>query len=366
MKELINKDVLSPEEALKLDHYFEENIKELLYHKTEDIIRIITKILETLTYSLCKNELEKYILNDTIGIQYFFDVEYIDLYFKYFDLIEHFNFDDFGVGYTIADYFYDDGKMDNALSFYKRAFREGYNLCNLGYYYSLRRYLEMLNKNPVEELIKLISASERDDEYSLDFVNTYLLLIINLDKKDPRYIHYIKEAIDVAMIVVENDYLSGSGLSDTDEERNLCELYSLEFEYYVDNKEYLKAYAIYHELTELIQISGSMRYYHARDLFYRKMLKSMSDDYPELKFFDDIGNNKFKVLAHVDELEQLLNREIELENRTGERFKFTVTSISEDEAVIVPILPLLGLGAPIFTTPILVKSCVYLENKYDY
>lgn len=370
MKELIKKDNLTIEELEEIDNYFsyEEHIEELVLCDTKEIIRILELIEDTLGYCLSQTSLNSYISNETIGIQCLFEEENMDQYNKYLELIDHFKLTDYGLGFTIADYYYEDN-LEIALKYYKRVFKEGYDLSNIGYYYSLERYLKLLNKNPVEELIKLINASPNDGEYSLDFVNTYLLLIINLEKDDERYIRYIEEAIKVATVVareVQENAKSRFCFSDTDEERNLCELLSLKFEYYVNKKEYLNAYDIYKELTHEIGLSDCTRYYHARDLFYRQMIEYMSEDYPELKFFNDIGYCKFKILTKINDINDYLNKEIMLEKESGERFKFVIVNIYEDNDItIAPILPLLGQGGLIFVSLVKENDEFYLENKLN-
>lgn len=365
MEKLLEKNTLTVEEATKLDAYFEEHVEELLVYKTAEIIRIVKMIEESLSYSLTKNVLNMFISEETFGLEYYFNEEFIDLYIKYFELNEYFAFNDCGVGYALADYFYNDNKKGLALDFYQRTFKEGYDLTNIGYYYSLERYLKMLNNNPSELLIRLIDSSAESKNYSLDYVNTCLLLIINLGENDDRYLKYIEKAIKAAKIVVSNESLCGTGLSDTDEERNLCELYSLKFEYLVHKKAYQMAYAVYKELTSAIHDSGCMRYYHARDLFYQQMIYLMSEEYPELTFFNDISFYRFKVVTKVDDINNFINKEIVLEKETKERFTFIVRSIyNNDDIVIVPILPLLGIGAELFTSLIVENDILYLENKF--
>jgi hypothetical protein len=78
------------------------------------------------------------------------------------------------------------------------------------------------------------------------------------------------------------------------------------------------------------------------------MLEKMQDDYPELKFFEDVRYQYYEVLGGFP-LEELEGKEITLKKEDGSTFKFLVTSVEEDgHVVIAPILPLLGLGGKLF------------------
>jgi hypothetical protein len=119
---------------------------------------------------------------------------------------------------------------------------------------------------------------------------------------------------------------------------------------------------MYNELTYEIGRSDCTRYYHAREKYYRQMLKYMSEDHPELKFFEDIGYYKFKVLDNCKKFK--LNQEITLQKEDGMTFNFKVVKIFEDtDITIVPILPILGEGARIFTNLEIENENVYLVNK---
>ena len=98
-----------------------------------------------------------------------------------------------------------------------------------------------------------------------------MLFINSLNKEDKEYLGYINEAIDVTLPLVR-EYQSkkpkSDAFSDSDIERNLCELLSLKLEYYVEKNDDKAAARLYDELTEEIQKSDCVRYYHARDRIY--------------------------------------------------------------------------------------------------
>ena len=155
-----------------------------------------------------------------------------------------------------------------------------------------------------------------------------------------------------------------TSFSDTDEERDLCELLALKMEYHVEKKDYVKAFEVYHELTNEIGRSDCTRYYHARDRFYRLMLKYMSEEYKELTFFENIGYMTFEVVENIDDINHYLDKEITLKRDNGQTFKFVVKRVSEDKDVtIVPILPILGEGGRIFTSFEKKNGKTYLTNQ---
>ena len=365
------KDInITDDELSKIDFYYDQHIEELLQCDVKDIIYLIDKTEEVLGYSLTKLTLGHYISQNTISLNVLFDETKIELYKIYMELINYYSFDDYSLGFSMGDYYLENDNKEEALKYYKMTFKEGYDLSNYNYYYSLKRYLNLLNINPKEEIIKLINASPKD-EYNLDFINTYLLLIINLDKDDERYIKYIDEAIDCAYKVVNEiqgkDKLRFS-TSDSDEERDLCELITLKMEYYVEKRDYVKSYELYKLLTKEIATSDCTRYYHARDKFYSQMLKYMSKEYPELKFFENIGYHNFLVVDDIKNINDYLNKEITLEKETKERFKFIITYVHKDNenVTIVPILPIIGLGGNIYVQLVRKDSKLYMVNKLSH
>lgn len=350
MEKFVFKEEYTLEQLSDFDIYYDQHIEELLESDNDEIIKLINYADENLGYSLTRISLEYYISDFTISIQYLFEEEMMETYLKYFDLIDRLNICDYGLGYTLGDYHYRNGDISKALYFYEKTFKPGYDLSHLSYFDSLERYISISVKDPKEILIDLIKNSKHDCGYSLDFTNTYLLLISKLDEKSDDYLYYIDEAIEVAREVAR-EIQSGnrSYFSDSDEERDLCELVCLKFIYFVNRKEYLKAWKMYQELTEEIHRSDCTRYYHARDKYYYQMLKDMSEDYPELTFFDDVRFQDFEFVEEVDDPNNFVKKEVLLKNERGEKFKFIIDYIYKGEYVhLVPVLPLLGNGGIMF------------------
>lgn len=367
MKDLIKKEILTEEELEQIDNYFSiGKCDELLELDNKIIINFIDKCEDILGYCLTSNILEDYLVIEATDAKLLFDPENMDYYYKILELVEYFSLES-AVSQmlcSLGDFFYNNDNVLEAKKYYKKAFKNGFDLCGENYYDSLANYIKSLNKNPSEELKELINSSPKDETYSYDFTNVYLLLIINLEKFSDEYLFYINEAIEITTVVVRNyqknrtTYLFDSG---SDEERNLCELLALKMEYYVEKRDYIKSFEMYKQLTEEIVLSDCTRYYHVRSEFYRKMLKYMSEEYPKLKFFENIGYYKFKVLnakkyIQVDDI-------ITLEKKNGLTFEFKVVSmLNDDEYVIHPILPLIGEGEHIFTKISFEEEDVFLTN----
>ena len=91
----------------------------------------------------------------------------------------------------------------------------------------------------------------------------------------------------------------------------------------------------------------------------------MSVDYPELKFFEDIGYYKFKIVTQANDLK--IDQEITLQKKNGLTFNFKIVEIyNKTEITIVPTLPLLGKGGRIFTELLIENDNLYLINKLDH
>ena len=90
------------------------------------------------------------------------------------------------------------------------------------------------------------------------------------------------------------------------------------------------------------------------------MLKDMSEEYPEVKFLEEIGYAKFKVLETFDNIK--LDNEITLEKEDSSQLKFKIVDIYENEIIIVPVLPLLGFGGRVFTELSIENGNAYLKN----
>ena len=364
MKELLKKKILNKDEIEKLDLYFDSNIEEFLTCENDDIVNFIELSKKELGYSLVDLSLGFFLSDFTIGIDVLFDENELELYLKRIELINRLNYTDYGLGFTLGDYYLKKDEKERAMHYYKNIFKNGYDLNRNSYFYSLERYLSLVDDS-IQTLMDLITYSPSKEVESLDFSNVYLLLIAKLDKEDSRYIEYIEKAIKKITPMVrdyQERYHCLDSISDSDEERNLCELLSLKFEYFVEKKQYKEAYQTYKELTEEIGLSGCLRYYHFRDKKYWDMVSYMKEDYPELCFFDNVKGERYDIVDDVANLEILSGKEVVLTNKDGRDFRFIIKSIYKEKVVtMVPVLPLLGEGAKMITT-IMKDSKFYFQN----
>ena len=352
MKDLIKKEEFTKEELEQIDNYFSLGRNEELFKlDNQTIIKFIEKCEDELGYCLTSNILEDFLVIEATDAKLLFDKENIDYYHKVLEMVEYLSLESAvsQILCSLGDYFYNNDNVSEAMKYYKKAFKNGFNLCGENYYNSLVNYLKSLNKNPSAELKELIKSSPKDDTYSLDFTNAYLLLIINLEKFSDEYISYINEAIDVTTIVVRNYQKNKTTFEfdcGSDEERNLCELIALKMEYYVEKKDYIETFKTYDRLTDEIALSNCTRYYHARSKFYHQMIVYMTEEYPEIIFLKNIRDCKFKI---IKDTKYISNGDIiTLEKEDSSTFQFKVTQAFDDEYVIRPILPLIGDGESLF------------------
>lgn len=372
MKELLKKESYTKEELQQLEDYFseEKNIPELLELGNEKIFQLTDSICDELGYTLIINELKFYILELTVDAKCIFSESDLDKYLQCFEIIKYFELEDIGMGFVLGDYYLRENEKDKALYYYEYTFKPGFDLGLYGYFYSLERYINLLDASKRVDVLKaLVRNTPKSDRYELDYVDTYLLLIINLDKKSEEYLNYIEEAIKLVLPIVR-DYQERNKnrrhFSDTDEERDLCELIALKMEYYVEKKDYCKSMELYHELTKEIGRSDCTRYYHARDRFYLNMLNYMKEKYPEVEFLLDIGYKTFEVVEEVNDINSFLNKEITLLDAEGRTLKVIVDYIYEDDVNVKPVLPLIGEGGKIFTEIIKERNKTYLKNRLSH
>lgn len=345
MKTLKNLEKLSITELIELDNYYSENINEALLFTDNEIIEAINYIEEKTYISSFLSELEIFFALEGIDAAYFFTENVVNTYIRYIGLMKKLNLNPYKFETVIADY-YNDIDKEKAMKYYTSCFKPGFDLTETDYYYSLVKYLKNLNINPVDKLTELIENSPNENEVSLDYVDTLQLRIINLKKDDPRYIKYIDESIIPSTRLarkIQEENKNSHIPSDSDEERNLCELLVRKQEYYVLNKDYINAMKYYHELTNEIGRSDCTRYYHARDLFYNNMLKEMSKTYKELEFLEGMKTETFEIVNEYNKLSDL--KEITLKNNAGNTFSFIVNYVHKEENItITPKIPIIGEG----------------------
>ena len=153
-----------------------------------------------LGYTLINTTLRHYIRDVTIDAKCIFSERELDTYIRLFEIIQHFDLEDNGMGYVLGDYYLREGNKEKALFYYESIFKPGFDLYLYGYYYSLSRYINLLDdQKKIEVLKSLIDNTPIEGSYELDYVDTYLSLIVNLDKKSNEYLSYIEEGIKVVL-----------------------------------------------------------------------------------------------------------------------------------------------------------------------
>lgn len=365
MLELLSKNNLTKEELEKLDGYLSENVKVMIsFLDNEKIIEIINKTQVNLAYSQFLDSLISHLsFEDSFAL--FIDEDDISYFEKLYDLEKKLNYDYSSLGLKIASYYEKINKKEKVLSLYKEVFKPGFDLSNYDYFDSLERYLEMIETSSSEVLQDLILNSPLPQDYGNDLVNTYLLLISKIDKSDKKYLNFINKALPYARKLARKvQRRKKEVFSDSDEERNLCELLCLKFEYFVHKKDYIKAFDLYEKLTKEIGKSDCVRYYHARDKYYKEMIRLMSNEYREVGFLNDISFTTFEILENIKDINELLNKEITLKKEDRSTYKFTVKHIYGNEVVIAPLLPLVGKGGNIYTIFEEKDGHFYLTNNH--
>lgn len=362
MEELLLKESYSNEELAELDFELSNDINKTLNHPKKLLEKIVKLCNAQLGYSLLELELS-YHFYELAANAKIFGIEKNELKEtkENYRLCKNLRFSDESSYYAIAlgDYYFKQHNSKQALTYYKQAFKGGFNLTLVDYSNSLENFISLMDEKPAEMLFDLLSSYEvNKKDYDLELINTYLLLIAYLKEDDERYLPYLNKGIKVARLVArEIQKNSTPGIfSDTDEERGLCELVARKYKYYVNKKSFVKAHKVYQELTKEIQMSDCTRYYHARDLFYLQMLTDMQEKHKELSFI--INKSSFyEVIEDVSTYKELQGQEITLRNDKNETFKFKlIYAHNEENLTVAPILPLVGEGGYLYL-------CVNEEDK---
>ncbi len=271
LKKVLKKE-LSPRELETADKQLADNIDlTVSQYGGGEIAEAVGLIKEVLGKSTLDGKLQSYISYESACARELIDEDNLQDYVKYYEIAKRLGYDAADLALSLGDFYNRAGDGERALRHYKETFTRGFDLCRYGYSRSLSEYAEMIGADAVKELKMLIQTSPRSEDYCIDFSNTYLLLLSMMEQKSTEYLEFLNEAIDVTRPLARENR-SRDVLSDSDEERNLCELLSLKLEYYVDRRDCQMAKAAYDELTDEIARSGCVRYYHARDEIYNNMI----------------------------------------------------------------------------------------------
>ena len=356
MKDLIKKENLTLQELVDLDNYYFKNIDEFLSFDDDTIVNFRELVEKEGIKSLTKEELIIHLSTQGIYAKVLFESDEVDEYKKGYNLSKRLGLDysDYSIGF--ANYYFNENNKEMALKYYKEAFAIGFDLNKYDYFYSLERFFTMQSINPAPYIRKMLDVIDIKD-FSNDLIDTYLLMIVNLEKTNENYIKYIDEAIKYSKQLneqckIDNPY----EYEDSDEARNLCELLTLKFEYYVIHKEFVKAFEVYEVLTKEIEDSQARRYYHSRDRYYEQMLYSLSKLHPEVNFVLEMKNEELMVVEDIEDINDYLHKVVTLQNQYGETFKFEIEFIYKGVSIsLMPILPIIGN-----VLPFLLRNCCYI------
>ena len=374
MKKLLKKKEWTINELLDIDYYYSEHYEEALKLEALDVKRIIHTAMDEVGYSLLEVELDYRVNDVALGALFGFKEESIPMYLKYYDIAKEVGLKEpiFNFGLAFGDYYYSLKDNENAILYYSSVFKDGFDMSKIHYFGQLKRFLKISECDVVEFLDRLIKNSVCENPLNQpDIVDTHLLLIVNLKKDDPRYIRYIDRAIFIAESIV-NDYRKERGehtyWSDTDLERDLCELLALRYIYYIEQKNFKEAIRMYNRLTDEIHYSDCTRYYHARDKYFFEMLSSMANTYEELEFFKKITFQKYEILENINSLDDIKKGMIiTLKSESGKTNKFEVLSYDGDlysKVCLIPILPIFGKVGYLYVSVKKQEDKIYLETSF--
>ena len=174
------------------------------------------------------------------------------------------------------------------------------------------------------------------------------------------YLRELDAAISAAEDVVEK-YRRGPvpDWSDSDEERAYLELLCDRLAFFVEKGDALRAMEEYRHVTEVIGQSDCTRYYHARDYYYRRLLKSLQEKEPALCLAASDYKGRRRIVGDLRVGEDVT---VSAEERS---LSFRVLSKSGNGATLAPHLGgALGMGGPLFVTLGMDDGGLYIEPAF--
>ena len=144
---------------------------------------------------------------------------------------------------------------------------------NNGYYYSLDKYLTLIN-NPLDKLNELLDYDNIEEEnYNLDLIYVMMKRLILMNKEDVNYLKLLSETINITTSIVRDKQLyrnDDKKKLKSDEEKALCEMLCVKLGYLMEHKMYEEAKEIYQDITFEIKESGWTEYKKTRDYYYKQ------------------------------------------------------------------------------------------------
>lgn len=261
---------LTKDEAVKLDRYLYENLEEMYTLDVKDVVYImdlsnefrLRHLLITLLY------------NSEIGVRYDFKEEDLVYYIYEHELQKARNLKINGIALGLGDYYLEFNK-EEALYYYNDAFNDGLNEVahNRGYYYSLDKYLTLID-DPLSKLNDLLDYDNIEEEnYNLDLIYTMMKRLILMNKEDEKYLDLLSESINITTSIVRDKQLYRNDDNEklkSDEEKALCEMLCVKLGYLIEHQMYEEAKETDIDLNTEIRESGWNEYKKVRDYYYKK------------------------------------------------------------------------------------------------
>ncbi|MBQ4071257.1 MAG: hypothetical protein IJD51_02425 [Clostridia bacterium] len=349
----IKERALTEADCTELDIVLSENYSECTL-EIEDLCYVAERVMLSLgSLSLLYEEIVSSLEMTELDMQVCFDEGSVDEYERALVLARFVNEHKSGIAMKLGDFYYDGPCDVLALERYREAFLEELPVHLVGYWSSVECYINLLDEDEaIRELDRLLGIDYHLTEsmVDVDYVNVHLIRLGVLEFSSPRYLPLLDEAIECAEIMVDNyrgdrtkEYFGSS-----EEEMALCELLSRRLEYFVEKRDYVTAMATYRELTSEIGRSDAVSFYTFRDHVYKKMLEYMTPDFPELAFITSLVRGDVLSSDELEDKGALAGRVIALYRKDGEHFDFEIRNVYPERVTAYPILPIVGVGGPIF------------------
>lgn len=261
---------LTKDEAVKLDRYLYENLEEMY---TLDVMDVVY-IMDLSNEFRLRHLLITLLYNSEIGVRYDFKEEDLVYYIYEHELQKARNLKINGIALGLGDYYFEFNK-EEALYYYNDAFNDGLNEVahNRRYYYSLDKYLTLIN-DPLAKLNDLLDYDNIEEEnYNLDLIYTMMKRLILMNKEDEKYLDLLSESINITTSIVRDKQLYRNDDNEklkSDEEKALCEMLCVKLGYLIEHQMYEEAKETDIDLNTEIRESGWIEYKKVRDYYYKK------------------------------------------------------------------------------------------------
>lgn len=260
---------LTYEESCMLDEYLYNDLTKIYELDVEDIAYIIN----TSNRFKLRNLIMTLLFNSEISIRYDFNESDINTYIFEHELNKALDLKVNGIALGLGDYYFDIDK-DKSGYYYNDAFKDGLSKIsqNKGYYYSLDRYLSMIN-NPLDLLNKLLNEEIEENKYSLDYIYVMMKRLI-LTNKDGNYLSLLDDAIAKTTLCVDElrfDLRNDNECLYLDEEKALCEMLCVKLGYLIENNIINDIDETIIKLEKEIKESGFVEFLKIKDYYISKL-----------------------------------------------------------------------------------------------